>query len=309
MVNRPRGQKEIAAVRLRIALGAALASAVVAGVFASAGGSTVSAECSRAAALRVGKPYFWDAKYTVAQLLCGQFTGPGSDAMVVAFAAPTCWPLQGWAVFAFSGGDWRRVLLRRGVFVYPLKAVGGDIRETEPVRRAGDARCTPSGGRRSRTWQWDGSRLVAASWKQTQRPAAPPRPSAPTKGIPGVGYFKSPSGNIVCAHAKGSAGVVVECGIHSGLKPKPPYNASCRASGLDHNADRISLAATGRTPYPRACSGDAGPFVGQSIARVLAYGKTWSRAGISCRSAFTGMTCRNRSGHGFFLSRARWRRF
>jgi hypothetical protein len=214
-------------VRLRIALGAALASAVAVAVFASAGGSrsTVSAECSRAAALRVGKPYFWDAKYTVAQLLCGQFTGPGSDAMVVAFAAPTCWPLQGWAVFTFSGGDWRRVLLRRGVFVYPLKVVGGDIRETEPVPRAGDARCT------------------------------------------------------------------------------------CRASGLDHNAHRISLAATGRTPYPRACSGDAGPFIGQSTARVLAYGKTWRRAGISCRSAFTGMTCRNRSGHGFFLSRARWRRF
>jgi hypothetical protein len=42
---------------------------------------------------------------------------------------------------------------------------------------------------------------------------------------------------------------------------------------------------------------------------VLGYGKTWSGGGLRCTSAFKGLTCRNKSGHGFFLSRAHWRSF
>jgi hypothetical protein len=295
-------------VRFRIALGgAALAGVVACGVLASPGGSSVTAQCSRAAALEVGKPYFWDARYTIAQLLCGSFTGAGSDSMVIAFAAPTCWPLQGWALFTYVDGGWRRDRLRRGAFVFPLKAVGGDIRETEPVFRAGDPRCIPSGGRRARTWHWNGTSLVAGPWQQTQRPTTPPPPPSSTR----ITYFKSPSGNIICLYTTGAVDQplsIVVCGIKSGLRPKPPYTARCRELRLGHTADRIALQATGRA-QPSPCAGDAGPLLGEREARVLAYGRTWRRGGISCRSAFTGMTCRNRSGHGFFLSRSRWRRF
>jgi two-component sensor histidine kinase len=35
----------------------------------------------------------------------------------------------------------------------------------------------------------------------------------------------------------------------------------------------------------------------------------WSRGGFRCTSMRTGLACRNRSGHGFFLSRASWRVF
>jgi hypothetical protein len=73
------------------------------------------------------------------------------------------------------------------------------------------------------------------------------------------GYFKSPSANIVCVHSQ----AFVLCGIKSGLKPRPPYTPACKASGLDYNADRVSLGATGRA-HPIACSGDAGPFVGKA---------------------------------------------
>jgi hypothetical protein len=307
---------------VRLERGLALAALATAGAFVVSSGAAAAASadavapassvlasqenCSRATALRVGKPYFWDTKYTISQLLCGQFTGPGSNAMVIVFTAPTCWPLQGWAVFRFLDGDWRLVLLKRGVFVYPLAAVGRDIRETAPVYRRGDARCTPSGGRRARTWRWSGAGLVAGPWKQTQRPEAPP----PAR-VPKIGHFKTPSGNIVCLHSPGPADrpvARVVCGIKSGLKPKPPYTARCRQLGLDHTADRINLEATGRA-LPSPCSGDAGPLLGERDARVLGYGKAWSGGGITCRSAFTGLTCRNRSGHGFFLSRARWRRF
>jgi hypothetical protein len=70
----------------------------------------------------------------------------------------------------------------------------------------------------------------------------------------------------------------------------------------------VSLTATGRA-VPVTCAGDPGPFLVESKATVLAYGRTWSRDGISCTSEATGLTCKNRSAHGFFLSRERWRSF
>jgi hypothetical protein len=129
---------------------------------------------------------------------------------------------------------------------------------------------------------------------------------------PKSGYFKTPSGNIVCVYSIGTGSEAgnsgVSCGVKTGLKPKPPYTAACKSARLDHNADRIRLPATGRAKAA-VCSGDAGPFIGESSARVLAYGKTWSGGGVRCMSAVTGLTCRNRSGHGFFLSRESWRTF
>lgn len=272
-----------------------------AGPSAPSGSAAAKADCSMATATRLANQHRLNnflLPNPIRQLLCGPFTGPGSEAMAITIGAPTCWPVQGWAVFSFSDGDWRLVLSQRLVFVVPpLVAVGGDIRETRPVYRRGDPRCIPSGGTHARTWHWDGTRFAAGPWKQVKPPAAP-------AGGAKSGHFKTPSGNIVCVYS--ATGVL--CGIKSGLKPKPPYTRECRRIGLDHNADRISLGATGRAD-PIACSGDAGPFVGERSAPVLAYGKTWNRGGLRCRSAFAGLTCRNKSGHGFFLSRARWRRF
>jgi hypothetical protein len=41
----------------------------------------------------------------------------------------------------------------------------------------------------------------------------------------------------------------------------------------------------------------------------LPYGRRWRHGAFTCTSAITGMTCRNRAGHGVFLSRLRWRTF
>jgi hypothetical protein len=59
------------------------------------------------------------------------------------------------------------------------------------------------------------------------------------------------------------------------------------------------------------CAGDPGPLLPQidAAAKVLAYGSAVRIGGISCTSATAGLSCRNRSGHGFFLSRERWRMF
>ncbi len=143
--------------------------------------------------------------------------------------------------------------------------------------------------------------------------AANVAPSAGSAGAVKTGFFKTPSGNIVCGHhvysgsraAKSSVG----CRIKSGLKPLPPgTKPPC------FSRNEIGIAATGRARIghsicPGDPEGDAGVFVHESVARVLGYGKTWRGGGLSCSSASTGLTCRNTRGHGFFLSRERWRTF
>ena len=120
------------------------------------------------------------------------------------------------------------------------------------------------------------------------------------------GVFKTPSGNIVCGWSIAPSGdVSMECGIKSGLKP-PPRPVHCDAG--DPNDKRLSLRETGRAT-PVTCAGDPGPFLVEAKATVLVYGRTWARGGISCASEAAGLTCRNRDGHGFFLSRERWRVF
>jgi hypothetical protein len=125
---------------------------------------------------------------------------------------------------------------------------------------------------------------------------------------PRYGAFKTPSRNIVCGYAIGTDGEAsMECGIKSGLRP-PPRRIHCLAG--DPNDKRVSLTDTGRAA-PVLCAGDPGPLLPQieARARVLGYGKATRFGGIKCSSAAKGLTCRNRSGHGFFLSRERWRSF
>jgi hypothetical protein len=213
--------------------------------------------------------------------------------MVVAIQAPTCWGLQRWAVFSLSRGTWQLVLDRPG-FIHPLVAVGSNLRETAPVYRPGDARCLPSGGKHARLWHWDGTRFVAGPWKQVGRPPAP-----------SSGYFKTPSGNIVCGYSPSHVG----CRIKSGLKPPPPPRRPGCTTTNDVFLGTTGRTRTGRSVCPGEPEGDAGVLAYESVARPLAYGTTWSAGGLRCASALTGLTCRNASGHGFFLSRASWRRF
>ena len=234
----------------------------------------------------------------VRQVLCGPFTGAGSEAMAVTIGAPTCWGIQHWGVFTLTGGVWRVVLKQPSYLVPPLVAVGSGIRETTAVHRDGDSRCFPSGGTRSRSWRWNGSRLVAGPWKQV----------TPADGYE-YGSFKTPSSNIVCDHfihiGSRASESNVGCAIKSGLRPAPPRRP-CQEGG--YAGDRVYLGVTGGVRVP-SCAGDPGPYVSVDRARVLGYGKTWSGGGIRCTSAEAGLTCRNKSGHGFFLSRERWRRF
>ena len=129
---------------------------------------------------------------------------------------------------------------------------------------------------------------------------------APAKSS--FGFFKTPSGKIFCQWVTGgSPSASVECGVTTGLKPPlPKINPDCQH--LDYVGNRISLSVTGRA-QPVPCAGDAGPFADPAHSVLLRYGKAWSAPGLSCTEATSGLTCKNRSGHGFFMSLRSWRTF
>lgn len=226
---------------------------------------------------------------------CGAFTGPGSRTMVVTFLGPTG-PLD-WAVFRWTGSAWQ--FLMRQPAGGSITAAGPDLRQTVSILLPGDPRCCPSGGTKSRIWHWNGSRFVAGPWSEST-PASPPRAEK-------SGFFKTPSGNIVCQYLVGPSvvsGAVVACAIKSGLKPALPREACDIGS---YASDRLILDRHGVSAP--TCASDPSALVGESRAHALGYGQTWSGGGIRCTSAITGLTCRHKSGRGFFLSRERWRRF
>jgi hypothetical protein len=75
--------------------------------------------------------------------------------------------------------------------------------------------------------------------------------TAPVGAAP-TGYFKTPSGNIVCFYVAGKNAdpALVLCGIKSGLEPATPHR-SCNGDG-GYASDRVVLLVTGRANAPRA---------------------------------------------------------
>lgn len=105
--------------------------------------------------------------------------------------------------------------------------------------------------------------------------------------------FRLPSKNIACAYATGFGPVTLRCDILSGLKPEPRGRCELDWTGLS--------MGTG-TARP-TCAGDT---VFDPKAPVLAYGRLWKRGPFTCLSSRVGLSCANRAGHGFFLSKERW---
>jgi hypothetical protein len=131
-----------------------------------------------------------------------------------------------------------------------------------------------------------------------------PAVATPTTATAAREYFETPSRNIACgwfADLDKPSRAYLRCEIRSLLSPMPKRPASC---DVDWGYG-MSMASTGRASV--LCAGDT---VRRPDTRsILAYGSTWRKRGFSCTSATVGLTCRNTSGHGFFLSRERWRRF
>jgi hypothetical protein len=108
--------------------------------------------------------------------------------------------------------------------------------------------------------------------------------------------FKTPSSNIHCQLEGSSSDAisVLRCDIRqldSIPPPKPPY---CE---LDWG-QAFAITEDGRVGE-RICHGDT---VINNDLLTLSYGSVWQRAGFTCKSERTGLTCINSPGHGFSLS-------
>jgi hypothetical protein len=124
--------------------------------------------------------------------------------------------------------------------------------------------------------------------------------AAPAQAV--IVQFRTPTSNIGCVYSSepGRSGPYLRCDILSGLKPKPRRPKGCT---LDWTFG-FELNRTGRART--VCAGDTAV---NRHAKVLRYGHKWSVSGFSCTSRRTGLRCKNRSGHGFSLSRAHSYRF
>jgi hypothetical protein len=102
--------------------------------------------------------------------------------------------------------------------------------------------------------------------------------------------FMTPSGNIACNAGTNSGKKLLACTLFS--------------SGTPNKGNRIwAMFVRGRVQVGFVKGDPATDYP------KLSYGRTWTWHAIKCRSTRTGLTCRNRSGHGFFLSRGSQRVF
>jgi hypothetical protein len=117
----------------------------------------------------------------------------------------------------------------------------------------------------------------------------------PAEATAEVEGFQTPTKNINCTWRPDGDTPVLECMIdqYGGKVQKKP--ADC---DLDWGPQG-TLEATGRAEL-WACRGDTSWW---PEAPVLAYGSTWRKGPFTCSIAKTGVTCKNTSKRGFFISR------
>jgi hypothetical protein len=113
--------------------------------------------------------------------------------------------------------------------------------------------------------------------------------AASALALPG---FQTPSRNIGCIAGGGE--LRCDIGQHAGRFPLPRP----RSCDLDFGD---SLAMRARSRARGVCHGDTALRQGQ----VVGYGRTWRFGPFTCTVRQAGVTCRNRAGHGWFLSRQR----
>jgi Family of unknown function (DUF6636) len=126
--------------------------------------------------------------------------------------------------------------------------------------------------------------------------------AAPSAILPG---FRSPSGNIKCLSVPGPPPFLYcTVGQASYAKKLTAYCAQPRI-GVDWAGFTLGRRGKGSVE----CSGGTlyDPSTQHPHYVTLAYGKTWRLSVFTCTSRTTGVTCRNRAGHGLFVSRESYR--
>lgn len=107
--------------------------------------------------------------------------------------------------------------------------------------------------------------------------------------------FRTPSDNIHCMADVWEGTAELRCDIRNNAAAVPSPPPDC---DLDWG-NAFAVSATRQSAY-RVCAGDT---VMNPDYPVLGYGSTWQQHGFTCSVASEGVTCENRFGNGFFLSR------
>lgn len=110
--------------------------------------------------------------------------------------------------------------------------------------------------------------------------------------------FKTPSGNIRCTAIKVNRKWSLRCDIFERSWEPPPGECP------DFGDITGSMAMRKRKRPAFICVSDA-----VDARRVLRYGKVWDVGPFTCKSRRKGLKCYNLGGHGWFLSRERYRIF
>jgi hypothetical protein len=127
---------------------------------------------------------------------------------------------------------------------------------------------------------------------------------APSQQEPELLGFRTPSNNIHCQFFASTAdrgASVIRCDLRETSNRPPPKPRDCDLEW----GQAFELASDARAGE-RLCYGDT---VMDAKLAPLAYGQTWERGGLRCKSEPSGVTCVNAQGRGFELSRGAQRVF
>lgn len=130
-------------------------------------------------------------------------------------------------------------------------------------------------------------------------------------------YIQTPSGNIFCVYAESSANSPSKIDCEIG-KFNPSFDESFARNTSDPFTVTDNTICTPPNLRRFTVEGGAGlvnafcpslDIVGEPLTRqeilILRYGDSFAKGGLICDSSKDGLSCRNESGNGFFLSKAK----
>ncbi len=113
----------------------------------------------------------------------------------------------------------------------------------------------------------------------------------------------TPTRNIGCIGSKFDGKYHLRCDIRSHTFTAPHQPKSCP----NEYGDSFTMAATGAARW--TCHGDTAlPSSNGRGFTTMRYGRDWAWGPFTCQVRLNGVTCRNTSGRGFFISKQAARR-